>query len=535
MTNVDRSKTTVYLVGSGIASLASAVYLIKDAHILGKNIHILEQDELPGGALDGSGNKNKGYLTRGGRMHEKHYVCTWDLLSNIPTLEDPNITVKEQTFAFNEKFVSDAHARLLKAGRIMDVSSYGLSLKDKAYMLELILHTHEEALGNQRIEDWFTPDFFETIFWMIWNSMFAFQKWSSLVEMRRYFIRFIHLLPEFQKLGGILRTAYNQYDAVVRPTRKWLEARGVQFEMSCPETKISRQVVDIDFDFDGNKKTATIIRLKNGDEIGLTATDYVFITNGSMVDCSNTGSMTEAPILKSKEESGSWMLWERIAKKHADFGNPGVFSDNIALQKWMSFTVTLKNPAFFRWMQDFSGNLAGTGGLVTLTDSSWGMSVVMERQPYFIDQPDDVQIFWGDGLYPDRIGDFVTKKMSDCNGKEILIELFSHLKIKDQMKDTLASEDTQCLPVMMPFIDSEFMPRSLGDRPKVIPDGSTNFAFLGQFTEIPDDCVFTVEYSVRSAQIAVFSLFNTGKEPLPVYQGIYDPLVVIRAIEAINR
>jgi oleate hydratase len=305
-----------------------------------------------------------------------------------------------------------------------------------------------------------------------------------------------------------------------------LEAQGVQFEMS-------RQVVD--FDFDGSKKTATIIRLKNGEKIELTATDYVFITNGSIVDCSNTGSMTKAPILKTKEESGSWMLWERIAKKHADFGNPGVFSDNIALQKWMSFTVTLKDPTFFRWMQDFSGNLAGTGGIVTLTDSSWGMSIVLERQPYFIDQQGDVQIFWGDGLFPDETGDFVPKKMSDCNGKEILEEVFSHLKIKDQMTATLESADTQCLPVMMPFIDSEFMPRSLGDRPKVVPDGSTNFAFLGQFTEIPDDCVFTVEYSVRSAQMAVFSLFNTGKEPLPVYQGMHDPLVVIRAVEAINR
>lgn len=245
--------------------------------------------------------------------------------------------------------------------------------------------------------------------------------------------------------------------------------------------------------------------------------------------------MTKAPILKSKQDSGSWMLWDRIAKKHADFGNPGVFSDNINLQKWISFTVTLKDPTFFRWMQDFSGNLAGTGGLVTLTDSSWDMSIVLPRQPYFREQPEDVQIFWGDGLYPDGIGDFVTKKMSDCNGKEILIELFSHLKIMDKMTATLESEHTQCLPVMMPFIDSEFMPRNLGDRPKVIPDGSTNFAFLGQFTEIPDDAVFTVEYSVRSAQIAVFSLFNTGKEPLPVYQGMHHPIVVIEAIEALNR
>lgn len=249
MTDVD-SKTTVYLVGSGIASLASAVYLIKDAHILGQNIHILEQDKVAGGALDGSGGQNKGYLTRGGRMFEKHYVCTFNLLSYIPTLDDPNVTVTEEIFAFNKKFVSNAQARLLKDRKIMDVSSFGLSMKDKAKILELILHTHEEALGNKRIEDWFDPDFFETVFWMLWHSTFAFQKWSSLVEMRRYFIRFVQLLPEFQKLGKILRTEYNQYDAMVQPIQVWLKEQGVQFEMS-------RQVVDVDFDFEGSKKTAT--------------------------------------------------------------------------------------------------------------------------------------------------------------------------------------------------------------------------------------------------------------------------------------
>ena len=81
MSNVDYSKTKVYLVGRGIASLASAVYLIKDAKVPGENIHIMEQDNVTGGCLDGSGEEEKGYVVRGGRMHEMHYVCYWDLLS----------------------------------------------------------------------------------------------------------------------------------------------------------------------------------------------------------------------------------------------------------------------------------------------------------------------------------------------------------------------------------------------------------------------------------------------------------------------
>jgi oleate hydratase len=126
-TNVDPSKTKVYLVGSGIASLASAVYLIKDAKVPGDNIHIMEQDSLTGGCLDGSGEEEKGYVVRGGRMHEMHYVCYWDLLSNIPSLDDSKVSITEESFAFNKKFVSNAQARLLKNGEIMDVSSFGLS------------------------------------------------------------------------------------------------------------------------------------------------------------------------------------------------------------------------------------------------------------------------------------------------------------------------------------------------------------------------------------------------------------------------
>ena len=127
------------------------------------------------------------------------------------------------------------------------------------------------------------------------------------------------------------------------------------------------------------------------------------------------------------------MLWEKIAAKDKAFGNPGVFSDRIDLQKWYSFTATLKHRTFHDYMEDFSGNLSGTGGLVTMIDSNWLMSIVIARQPHFPNQPGDVKVFWGYGLYPDREGNYVKKKMSECNGREILEELWYHLKIQDLM------------------------------------------------------------------------------------------------------
>ncbi len=242
--------------------------------------------------------------------------------------------------------------------------------------------------------------------------------------------------------------------------------------------------------------------------------------------------MTSPPALNDKSTSGAWTLWERIARKHSDFGNPGVFCDQIDLHKWESFTVTLRDPTFFRQMEEFTGNVAGTGGLVTMTDSNWLMSVVLAAQPHFANQPDDVQVFWGYGLFPDRVGNFVEKKMSECGGQEILTELFAHLRISEKMQPTLQAGKAVCLPVMMPFVDSAFMPRVPGDRPQVIPRDAANFAFLGQFAEVPHDCVFTVEYSVRSAMMAVFGHFRPDKKVPPVYEGGHDPLALINAVKA---
>jgi oleate hydratase len=529
--NTHPDKARVYLVGSGIASLASATYLIKDAGVPGKNIHILEQDDIPGGALDGSGDPENGFIIRGGRMHEEHFVCYWDLLSGIPSYDDPRVSVKDECFEFNSRFVSHAQARLLRNGKKIDLSSFGLSMKDQADLLRLTFAS-ESSLDNIRIEDWFEDGFFETNYWYLWTSMFAFQKWSSVAVMRRYMKRFIHLLDGMPRLGGILRTKYNQYHSVVLPLQRYLQQRGVHFVMRT-------QVVDIDFDNRADQKTATVIHTvnenKDSDAIVLGENDYVFVTNGSITESTASGSWARAPVLKDKSASGAWMLWEKIARKDKAFGNPGVFSNHIDLQKWYSFTATLKDDTFHDYMEEFSGNLSGTGGLVTMTDSNWLMSIVIARQPHFPNQPRDVKIFWGYGLYPDREGNYVKKRMSDCNGEQILEELCCHLKIQDLMKPVVESGKVNCIPVSMPFIDSLFMPCAKGDRPDVLPKGATNFAFLGQFAEVPNDCVFTVEYSVRCAQTAVYGLFECGKDVLPVYDSIHKPRVLIKAMKAISR
>lgn len=533
----------IYLVGGGLASLAAAVFLVDDAQVDASKIILLEQDEILGGALDGKEVNDHEFVIRGGRMHEAHYECYWELLSRIPSYDDPNLSVRDESFAFSEKFVSNAHCRLLRDNQKIDLSTFGLSLKHRLQLLQLTF-VPESFLDGKKIEDWFASSFFKTNFWLLWSTMFAFQTWSSLAEMRRYMRRFIHLVEGLPRLGGVMRTKYNQYHSVVVPLQRYLEKKGVNI-------KCQTQVLDIDFNFNNKSKNeiqdnlnkglfqATSLTCKNSsgdiETLNLNENDFVFFTNGSITESTDNGNWSRAPILKEKADSGSWTLWEKISKKDARFGHPGVFCDRIDLQKWYSFTAILESPVFHDYMQKFSGNIHGTGGLVTITDSNWLMSIVIAAQPHFPHQPKDTFVFWGYGLYADKIGNFVKKKMSECTGEEILEELWYHLRVQEMMKPVLTEKKVNCIPVAMPFIDSLFMPRSQGDRPLVIPEGSQNFAFLGQFTEVPIDCVFTVEYSVRTAAEAVYGFFKTDKTVLPVYDSIHQINSLMKAMIAMNQ
>lgn len=522
----------IFLVGGGIASLASAVYLIQDAGVPAAHIRILEQAGVIGGALDGAGDPERGFVVRGGRMHEAHFVCFWDLVSRVPSLEDPTVSIRDETFAFNERFVSDGKARLLQGGQILDVSSLEVPASDQVKMLKLMFAS-ERSLGRLRIEDWFSDDFFESQFWLIFMTMFAFQTWSSLAEMKRYMERFIHLVPGLARLEGVLRTRYNQYHSVALPIENYLREQGVRFDLNT-------NVLDIDFSLSPEQKRATSIHVRTDDgqtdEIVLGDDDYVFITNGSIVEATDNGSLDRPARLNGKPADGAWALWERVAARDGAFGNPGVFCDDIDLQKWYSFSVTLADDTFHNHMEQFTGNVAGTGGLVTMVDSNWLMSIVIAAQPHFPNQPADIKFHWGYALYPDRRGNHVQKPMAECTGMEILEELWFHLGILDLMRPVAkAGKVVNCIPTAMPFIDSLFMPREPGDRPDVLPQGAQNFAFLGQFAEVPQDCVFTVEYSVRCAQTAVYGLFDTGRKVPPVYPSRYMPQHLVAAVQAISR
>ena len=522
----------VYFIGGGLASLAGAAYLIRDCHFKGENIHIIEGLHILGGSNDGAGSEADGFVCRGGRMlNEETYENFWELFSSIPSLDMPGMSVTEEILNFDHHHPTHAQARLVdKNGKILDVKSMGFNQADRMALGKLMI-TPEEKLDDMTIEEWFahTPHFFETNFWYMWQTTFAFQKWSSLFEFKRYMNRMIFEFSRIETLEGVTRTPYNQYESVILPLKAYLDTHQVDFS-------INATVTDIEFaDGEGITATALYIEDSEGEKvIKLNKGDVCIMTNGSMTDSTTLGDLHTAPEYKP-EDPISAKLWKKVASKKPNLGNPSPFFDYPEETNWESFTVTCKGNKLLKLIEQFSGNIPGSGALMTFKDSNWLMSIVVAAQPHFKAQPMDTTIFWGYGLYTDRMGDYVKKTMRECTGEEILIELLHHLHLEDKQEEILETV-INVIPCMMPYIVSQFQPHKMTDRPKVVPEGSTNFAMISQFVEIPEDMVFTEEYSVRAARIAVYTLFGVkDKEICPVTPYKKDPKVLKEALKTSYR
>lgn len=526
---IDRTQCKAHLVGGGIASLAAAAFLIKEGDLSGNNIYIYEEQSKAGGSLDANGDADKGYVLHGGRMFEKNFTSTLELLSFVPSITNSAKTAKQELLEFQQEFGWNGTARLVSGGEIEDITSWGFSARDRLEMTEL-LAVPEDLIGKKRINDWFRAEFFQTNFWLIWSTTFGFEPWHSASEFKRSVRRFSYLASNGDRNHEIFRTKYNQYDAIVRPLVRWLAERGVHFEMSC-------QVSDMDFRIDEKSKTVEKIHLnRNGhfEAVEVGEYDLVLVTNGSITAAATFGGMDAAPVLETSDNHGAWELWEKLSLKNSDFGNPEVFNKSPGQTKWESFTVTAKDSRFFDLVAKFSGGQLGQGSFVTIKDSHWKLSLVLGPQPHFYDQPKDTWVWWGYGLYPDKVGNFVRKKMSDCSGREILTEVLSHFHFMDEIPPVLQA--SICIPCVLPYITSQYMPRGKGDRPLVFPKGSTNLAFIGQFCELPDEMTFTVEYSVRSAQTAVYALLGLPKEVPSYYKGAKEDLsAMFDAMKNLNR
>lgn len=524
-------KKAAWFVGSGLASLAGAAFLVRDGHMDGNKITILERLSLPGGALDGTEVPEKGFVIRGGREMEDHFECLWDLFRSIPSLEIEGASVLDEFYWLNK---DDPNYSLQRAtmNRGEDAHTDGLfTLSDKAQkeVIRVFLATREE-MENKRINDVFSQTFFDSNFWLYWRTMFAFEEWHSALEMKRYLHRFIHHIRGLPDFSTLKFTKYNQYESLVLPLVTWLKNQGVNFRYGV-------EVTDVDFDLAAGVKRATQLHwLENGIRGGvdLGPDDLLFITIGSLIENASEGDHN-TPAQLNEGPAPAWELWRSIAAKAPIFGRPDVFCTHIPETKWESATVTTLDariPAFIEKIakrDPFSGKVV-TGGIVTVKDSSWIMSWTVNRQPHFKAQPKDQIVAWVYSLLVDKPGDYVKKPMQDCTGEEITQEWLYHLGVPLEDIPELASTGAKTVPVMMPYVTSFFMPRQAGDRPDVVPEGAVNFAFIGQFAESKErDCVFTTEYSVRTPMEAVYTLLGIERGVPEVFNSTYDIRTLLAA------
>ena len=519
---VDRK--AAYIIGTGLAALSAACYLVRDGQMKGSSVHIFEKDPLPGGACDGW-RFDVGYVMRGGREMDNHFEVMWDLFRSIPSIETDGVSVLDEYYWLNKK---DPNFSLCRAteNRGQDAhTDRKFAVSDKAAMeIMRLFFTPDEELFDKKIEDFFDDEVFSSNFWLYWRTMFAFQNWQSALEMKRYIKRYIHHIGGLPDFTALRFTKYNQYESMILPMIRYLEDHGVQFHYNI-------KVMNVEFDLQPGCKQATRIELERDGQqefIDLTENDLVFITPGGCVENSAMGSQnTPAPYNTELRPGGGWDMWRRIAAQDPAFGNPDKFCFDPEKTNWMSATVETLDQRIIPYIKKicqrdpFSGGVV-TGGIVTVKDSDWLMSWTINRQPQFRDQPRGHCLVWVYSLFTDKPGNYIKKPMRECTGKEICMEWLYHLGVPEEEIEDLAEHSANTVPVMMPYIDAFFMPRTDTDRPRIVPEGAVNFAFIGQFAETARDTIFTTEYSMRTGMEAVYTLLDIDRGVPEVWGSTYD-------------
>lgn len=530
-------KKKAIMIGAGLANMAAAVYLIQEGHWQGKDITFYSLDDH--GSNDGAPtetvtdeywNKNhpmdnqKGYLARGGRMlNYRTYVDLMDLLDRIPSVTEPGMTAAEDTRDFDSKHPTFDKARLMEGGKgIIDGGHLGLDTKSRMRLTKLIMmpDSEEEKLDNVTIAEYFADStaFFESNFWFMWETTFAFRTKSSAQELRRYMHQMIYEFTQIEHLVGVNRTRYNQYESIMLPLIQYLKQQGCQIVLN-------RRVVDWTFKDTPMQDEITVTGLhmihtdtEEKEYVPVDQDTAVIFTNGSITDSATLGDF-DTPAAENMDYGAASGLWKKATERFYNLGNPDKFFADRDASEWVSFTLTTKNHLLLNEITRITtqepGNalnsFVSTTPITPLNQKDVTMSIVVHHQPHFTTQKPNETVIWGYFLYPRRRGEFVDKPYIEMTGKEMLEELLGQLAKVDpgpvnirEKAEAIMDSVINNIPVCMPYASALFNNRAKSDRPTVIPAHSTNLAFTGEFVEQPYQMIFTEQSAVRSGEIAAF-------------------------------
>ncbi len=530
-------KQKAVMIGAGLANMAAAVYLIQEGRWEGSAITFYAIDDH--GSNDGAvtadtadeyWNKahpmanTRGYVARGGRMlNYRTYVDLMDLLSRIPSVTEPNMTAEEDTRDFDAKHRTFDKARLLQGGKgILDAGKLGLDNKDRLLLTKLVMmpDSEEEKLDNVSIAAYFedSPHMFQTNFWYMWETTFAFRTQSSVQELRRYMHMMIYEFTQIEHLVGVNRTRYNQFESIMLPLIKYLQAQHVNIVLNKRVTAMQFKDTTMTDEITVTGLTMVDTETDEEEQVAIPADTAVIFTNGSITDSATQGDLTHAAP-ENPDYGAAASLWKQVAGHFYNLGNPDKFFADRDASEWVSFTLTSKNHLLLNEITRITTQVPGnalnsflsTQAITPLGQQDVNMSIVVHHQPHFTTQKPNETVLWGYFLYPRRSGEFVDKPYIEMNGEEMAEELIGQLSKVDPGPVNIMTKKAEIMaaivnniPVYMPYASALFNNRAKADRPKVIPAHSTNLAFTGEFVEQPYQMIFTEQSAVRSGEIAAY-------------------------------
>lgn len=161
-----------WILGSGVQSLAAAVYLIEEANVPPNRVHILETIGKADQSTANVGDPVNGYEYRSGAVPVFSGVWIEDLLCKIPSQARPGKTALDDIVELFDVGASNRTlcTRLLaeKSGEISCIKTKQVSLgfRDRRDLSRLSGKT-EQALERSRILDHFHESFFRSDYWLI--------------------------------------------------------------------------------------------------------------------------------------------------------------------------------------------------------------------------------------------------------------------------------------------------------------------------------------------------------------------------------
>ncbi|CAG8086350.1 unnamed protein product [Penicillium nalgiovense] len=509
--------TEAWILGSGTASLASAVYLITRAKLRPSAVHILDEHPSLQETVHRPGSAHAGYDQFASCLPVPIGSGLKELLDTIPSavaegqsfLDD--IQQEEKQLAIDRKGRTCFITRKDGCFKHLPTESLTLCWNHRINLIRLLMK-REKTLQGKEIRNFFRKTFFESTFWIIWSIQFGFQPWHSAAEFRRAIRQYLSDFHSLSISSCLDITGYYQHESIFLPIYFFLQSQGVDFQFG---TKVR----NVETTLKQNQYTITQLALsQHGLDFKKTLgpSDIILATLGSTVSGCAVGTNDHPPACHSIEAGdhldANWSLWLEAGNKYQDLGNPYTFCTRKSESILESFTVTTKDIEFFDYLESLTQCTSQAGAIILMKNSSWGLSICLPVQPVFPQQPQDVRVLWGFALFPENEGDHVKKNMLFCSGAQVLSEILYHLDLPREMALEVLQRSIT-IPRAMPRMSSALLTRSLEDRAYITPKTISNLGLVGPFVETPWRTCVDVSYGVHAARIAVSRLMNLEAWP----------------------